>query len=202
AVLWGREARVVGRTLELRQLLAAWEQAQAGRGTAMLLAGEPGIGKSRLVRELRRRVPVEGWLEGHCIAESQASPLRPIVDLLLAAREPSDVLLAEHGFDLAETLPLFTTLLGIPPDPRYRPLQVAPGGRKQRALSAVLALVVRMAQERPLVLGVEDLHWADATPLELVTQLVQEVGSGQHAREGRPPRLCLLFTARPEFAPP
>ena len=201
-VAWVRETPLVGRALEFRRLLAAWEQAQAGRAVAILLAGEPGIGKSRLVRELRRRVPIDGWLEGRCGAENQASPLRPIVDLLLAAREPIAALLAHHGFDFAETLPLFTALLGIPLDPLYPPLQLTPDRRKELTLSAVLSLVLRMAQERPLVLAVEDLHWADPTTLELVTQLVQEVQSGQRVPGERASRLCLLFTARPEFGPP
>jgi len=196
------ETPLVGRAGQLLQLLGLWEGAQAGRAGALLLSGEPGIGKSRLIHELRRRVPPAGWLETRCAEENQASPLRPIVELLLAAPEPVERMLARCGFDVAETLPLFATLLSIPLDPANEPLQLTPERRKELTLQAIVTLVLRLAQERPLVLALEDLHWADPTTLEVAGLLVQEVRSAQAVAPDPPPRLGLVFTARPELAPP
>src|SRR5439155_2672309 len=144
----------------------------------------------------------DGWLEARCVTENQASPLRPIVDLLLARPEPIEAVLGRYGFDLAETLPLFAALVSQPLDPRYAPLQLSPDLQKERTLRAILELILRMAKGRPLVLALEDLHWADPTTLELMALVVQEVRSAQAVAQDPPAHLALVFTARPDLAPP
>src|SRR5262249_16164829 len=115
------ETALVGRTKERDELLAAWGEAGRGKASAVLIRGEPGLGKSRLVRELRRHVPADGWLEGRCVLENQTTPLRPFADVLSGLDEPFESLLARHGFDPAETVPLFAGLLSQVISARYPP---------------------------------------------------------------------------------
>lgn len=198
----GRETPLIGRTPELSQLLASWTETQAGKSGTVLISGEAGIGKSRLVWELRHRVPADAWLECRCVAEDQASPLRPIVDLLMTVSESLESLLTRYGFDVAETYPLFAALLSLPLDGRYAPLPLTAERQKELTLTAILTLFLKMAEEQPRVLAFEDLHWADPTTLELAALLVQEVGTTRVLDTEAGPRLRLLFTARSEFTPP
>jgi TOMM system kinase/cyclase fusion protein len=196
-----RETPLVGRAKQLDELLAAWTQASLGKAGIVLIRGEPGLGKSRLVRELRRHVPAASWFVGRCVLENQGTPLRPIADLLSRLDEPIESLLARHGFDLAETMPLFEGLLSLVSSGRYPPLSHSRERQKELTLNALLALLMKMAEAQPRVLAFEDLHWADPTTLEFVGLLVHEIGSAQ-VLEGQPCRLCAVFTARPEFEPP
>jgi class 3 adenylate cyclase/tetratricopeptide (TPR) repeat protein len=197
-----RQTPLVGRERQVGDLLEAWSRTQAGQAGAVFIRGEPGIGKSRLVRELRRQVARDFWLECRCVVEDQDTPLRPVVDLLGGFEEPLESLLTTYGFDLAETVPLFAALLSLPIDDRYPPLALSPERQKELTLNAVLALLLKMAVRQPLVFVLEDLHWADPTTLELIGLLLQEVRTAQILGTQPPPRLCLLLTARPEFATP
>jgi TOMM system kinase/cyclase fusion protein len=197
-----RETPLVGRTRERRELLEAWTDAEAGRPSARLIRGEPGLGKSRLVRELRRNVPAEAWFEGRCVLEHQSTPLFPFAEILSRLEEPIDLLLERYGFDPAETVPLFTGLLSqIIVRNRYAPRLYSRERQKELALNALLALLVKMAEAEPRVVVLEDLHWADPTTLELIGLLHDEV-HGARVAAGGALRLCVLLTARPEFQPP
>src|SRR5439155_1641963 len=173
-----RETPLVGRRQQLAQLLEAWRRMQAGRGGAVLVTGEPGIGKSRLVRELRRRVPADVWFEARCVAEQQDSPLRPIADMIAAIGEPLESMLRRRGLDPAETLPPLAAALSLPLDPRWPRPQLTPEREKELAFDNLLRLLVRRAADRPVVMAFEDVHWADPTTLELLSLIVREVGSG------------------------
>jgi tetratricopeptide (TPR) repeat protein len=128
--------------------------------------------------------------------------LRPLADLVLAMDDSVATLLARYGFDLAATLPLFAALCALPADPRYPPLPLSPDRLKELTLNALVTLFARVAAERPIVLAIEDLHWADPTTLEFTTQVVQELRSAALAGDDPGGRICLLLTARPEFAVP
>jgi TOMM system kinase/cyclase fusion protein len=190
-----QETLLVGRRAPLGQLVDAWQRTAAGRGGAILLIGEPGIGKSRLLRELRRRVPPESWLEARCMVESQASVLRPIADLFASLGEPLESMLARRGFDVAATLPPLAAALSTPLDARWSHPALTPERAKEVAFDTLVCLLFRMAADRPVVLVLEDLQWADPTTLELVSLVVHDPG----AREAP---ILLLATARPEFVPP
>ena len=197
-----------GRKLELELLLQRWRQAMAGMGQGILLTGEPGIGKSRLTQELAQhaREAPHTLVECRCAPEWRNSMLRPWVDLLerllglgrdataeqaASALEP---LLLRYGFKLAEAMPLFTSLLSIPGTSlRYPAQALSPQRQKEETLGALLAMLFEMAQEQPVLLVVEDLHWADASTLELLALLLKDAGSAS---------LCAVLTARPEFVPP
>ncbi|RJS15982.1 TOMM system kinase/cyclase fusion protein [Corallococcus sp. H22C18031201] len=197
-----------GRSQELELLQQRWQQATRGSGQAILLAGEAGIGKSRLALELARRtgeVP-HTFLECRCAPEGRLSTLRPVVELLERLvgfqrdwtperlETALEDMLGRYGFELTEVMPLFAVLFSVKGGSgRYPPLDVSPQRQKDLTLEAILALLSAMAEQQPVLFLVEDLHWADPTTLELLGKLVEDAASL---------RLCALLTARPEFAVP
>ncbi len=195
------ETPLVDRVSELGQLVDVWRLAQSGDARAILVTGEPGIGKSRLLGELRKQVPEGAWLGCRCVADNQGSPLRPIVDLLTALPEPIDQTLARLGFDRDKTLPLFSSLLSRPLDETIAPLRLPPDRRKELTLAAVVELLLRMGRDRPHVFCVEDLHWADPTTLEFLNVLIEEIHAARVGDAMPRPHLCVVLTARPEFLP-
>lgn len=196
-----------GRAQELELLRQRWQQACEGTGQVILVGGEPGIGKSRLARELGRLAArgAHTFLEARCAPESRHSTLRPVVELLerLLGRGPDwapeltvralEELLGRHGFVLPETVPLFAALLDVPAGDKYPPPSVSPQRVRELTLEALLTLVFELADQQPVLLLVEDLHWADRTTLDWLTQLVEDAPNT---------RLCAVFTARPEFTAP
>jgi len=195
---------LVERSLELEQLRAAWRRADDGAANVMVIAGEAGIGKSRLVRELRQSIPADSWIECRCMPETAGSPLRPIIGFLRSLREPLEELLSRHGFDRATSLPLFASLLDVPLPRDVPPLLLAPDRRKELIAEHIVTLLVRIAQTRPLVFVVEDLHWADPTTLDVLRRLVEALANAEVEAEveATPTRLLFLGTARPEFEAP
>ena len=195
------ETPLVGRRREVEALGAAWSGAVEGRPRSLLLLGEAGVGKSRVLRELRREVPAEAWLTCRCTPENRTSPLRPFVDLLGTVREPLAGLLERHGLDVPSVLPLFEALLGRgTTDSRDEPT-MTPERQKELTLEALVRLLLRMSESSPLVLAIEDLHWADATTVELVTRIVHEITAASGGTSGGL-GLCAVMTGRPEFSPP
>lgn len=197
---------VVGRDQEVELLVERWRRLTNGSGQCSLITGEAGIGKSALVRELRRRLSDEdhGFLESRCSPDTQHAALFPVVDLLhrrFGLDQEADAAaktarlereLAGYELPLSEVMPLFLPLFSLPLGEGYVPLDVSPQRQKDLTLDALLALISSMAERRPLVVLVEDLHWADATTLELLTKLAREISSS---------RTLLIMTARPEFEP-
>ncbi|MDI1449284.1 TOMM system kinase/cyclase fusion protein [Polyangium sp. 6x1] len=202
-----RDVPLVGREREVETLLDRFTRTRGGAGQAALVSGEPGIGKSRLARELDERLGDEArtWLECRCTPDSVNSAFYPIIDLLDRLLDPQreggsearitklEALLSLHGFDLSEAMPLFAPLLSMSLPSKWAPLDVSPQKQRELTRNAVLSLLFEMAEKEPVVLVIEDLHWADPSTVELLGQLVAEVGSA---------RVLAIFTARPEFTPP
>ncbi len=197
---WLRDSPLVGRDAQLARLLAGWDAAGSGRGRTVVITGEPGIGKSRLLSELCRRADVQPWLAVECAAEAQATALRPVIDALLALEQPLGTLVAEAALDRAATLPLLAALLGQPLDPDVAALPLSPERQKELTLQALVALVCRRAERQPTLVVVENLHWADPTTLELLTLLVR--AQREPTPGAAPPRIFLVCTTRPEGIPP
>ncbi|WP_437678781.1 TOMM system kinase/cyclase fusion protein [Sorangium sp. So ce131] len=201
-----RGVPLVGRARELDVLLERWGRVRGGAGQAILITGEPGIGKSRLARELEEKIRDEPhtWLESRCTPDSVNSAFYPIVDLLDRLADPRreatpedkadqlEAMLSLHGFDLGEVMPLLAPLLSLPLSTQWAPLDVSPQKQRELTRNAVLSLLFEMAEKKPIALFIEDLHWADPSTLELLGQLVGEVGSA---------RVLAIFTARPELPP-
>jgi len=160
----------VGRESELRAVLDAAQRAHAGQPTVVLVSGEAGVGKSRLLAEASRHLTGDGWqvLTGQCFElGSEGLPFAPLVDIvrtLAAQATPAqlDELLGPARRELSRLLPE----LSAEPAPPGPPSQA-------QLLELVLGLLGRLATHQPLVLVVEDLHWADQSTLELVAFLVR-----------------------------
>jgi class 3 adenylate cyclase/DNA-binding winged helix-turn-helix (wHTH) protein/tetratricopeptide (TPR) repeat protein len=199
-------SRFVGRTQELALLHERLEQALGGQGQVIGIAGEPGLGKSRLLAEfvhsLRGR-PVT-CCEGHCLAYGSATPYLPVRDLLRqlwGLPEPAPVTaitatvhqrLREAGVVSEDEVLLLLQLLDVPVD--LAPLAALdPPMRKARTF-ALLRHVIRAASQRqPLLLAVENLHWIDPTSEEWLTSLVEQLGDTP---------VLVLATYRPGYQPP
>ena len=200
---------LVGREQEVGLLRERWAQVKDGFGQVVLLSGEAGIGKSRLVQVLQEHVAAEpqAWLTPcQCVPYYQHTALYPMTDLLERValrfdREESPLqrlrklegFVVQYGLPLAEAVPLLAALLSLPLTADYAPLAVAPEQQKQQTLHALLTILLRIAAQQPVLFVMEDLHWVDPTTLEFLSLLVDQ---------GPTARILALFTFRPDFSPP
>src|SRR6516162_917264 len=194
----------VGREDDTRLLLSRWERAREGQGQLVLVMGEPGIGKSRLVEEFRARIRnhTHVWIE--CAGEQlfQSTPFHAVTQLLgqgldwhgdespenrLSQLERS---LKRAGLKLSEAVPLIAELLDLPKPENYPPVTFTPDQRRRRLLANLVGWVLNFARMQPLVLAMEDLHWIDPSTLELTQTLVDQAATAP---------LMLLCTGRSEF---
>jgi TOMM system kinase/cyclase fusion protein len=197
---------LVGREEELGLLRRRWAQAKAGEGQVVLLSGEPGIGKSRLVQTLKEQVTAEGAtrIEFRCSPYHQNSAFYPVIEHLQrvlrfnrddSAEQKLDKLeqvLSRSRLGLQETVPLLASLLSLPAS-RYTLPAFSPQKQKQKTQEALVAWIVEEAEKAPVYCAWEDLHWADPSTLELLTLVLDQVPTT---------RLLALLTFRPDFIPP
>ena len=198
---------MVDRSKELESLLEAWQSAAGGQIRAVALGSEPGLGKSRLVWQLRDHIAAteHHWLTLHCSPFTSGSALHPWIDQLRdyfdirdgeTPQESLDRLqrgLARLGDAAEESAHSFARLLGVPLPPGSAIAAEAAELARHRTLESLVGWVEALATERPVVLLVEDLHWSDPSTIQWIRLLIE------HDRRHR--ILCLL-THRPEFAPP
>jgi class 3 adenylate cyclase/predicted ATPase len=200
---------LVDRKQEVALLRKRWAQVKNGLGQVVLLSGEAGIGKSRLVYELKEQVATEpqAWLTPcQCSPYYQHTALYPMIELLERValrfeREESpqqklrklEGFLVQYGLPLAETMPLFTALLSLPLDADYAPLTMSPMQQKQKTLQALLTILLRIAAQQPVLFVMEDVHWVDPSTLEFLSLLVDQSPTA---------RILVLLTCRPDFSPP
>jgi class 3 adenylate cyclase/predicted ATPase len=196
---------LIGRDEEMAMLLRRWDRARQGDGQFVLIVGEPGLGKSRLLEEFRARLreTTHTWAEWTCLQLLQSTPLHPIAEWgrtrFGGADVPGDRRLAELESSLAqvrlnpaENVPLLAPLLDIPL-PEQRKPNLAPAELRRRQLAALTNWAIASARVQPLVLAFEDLHWADPTTLDVLHGI---------AERGALAPLFAVATTRPEFRPP
>jgi class 3 adenylate cyclase/predicted ATPase len=204
AATGGELTPLVGRTQEVALLLERWQLAQQGDGQAVVLSGEAGIGKSRTLRELRERIEGRRAMTLHyqCSPYHMNSAFHPVADhfhrTLQLGRDDDpgarldkfEALVIDKWKRPLVDMMLLASLLSLPAEARHGSLGMSPQRRKEETMRALVELIVTLARERPVLMQFEDIHWADASTLELAGLLVERMG-------GAP--LLLVVTCRPEF---
>jgi predicted ATPase len=203
----GTLTQFVGRDTEMASLIDLWERAKTGSGRIVLLSGEPGIGKSRLVRELREHVVRERAqrIEIHCSPYHRNSALYPVVrhvqrfvnfgkeDLAEERLEKVRAVFRRFKYSEPDTVPLIASLLSLPMPDDDALASISPQKQKQRLFEVLCASVVESAEASPTYIAWEDLQWADPSSLELIDLLLERV---------RKAPILLVLTFRSEFVPP
>ena len=198
---------LVGRQQEMGVLLDRWAQIREGLGQVVILGGEAGIGKSRLVQEMKSHVRGEPHAQLECVGSPyyQNSAFHPVIELLermlQCRREDSAAeklaklqgALAPFSRSDPDIVSRLASLLSVPlPEREQRPLG-SPQRERQKILETLRTLILAQASNQPVLFIVEDLHWVDPSTLELLTLLIDDVATA---------RVFILLTNRPEFRPP
>jgi TOMM system kinase/cyclase fusion protein len=198
---------LVGREQEVGLLFERWEQVKNGQGHVVLLTGDAGIGKSRLVQMLKEHIAQEPHIRWECRSSEyyQNTTLFPLTDLFqrllqFQAEDTSDEklgklehALSQYRLPVEESVPLVAPLLALPvPENRYPPLNLSPQRQRQKTLETIVAILLELTERQPVLLIVEDLHWTDPSTLELVGLLLDQTPTAS---------LLVLLTCRPHFQP-
>jgi class 3 adenylate cyclase/predicted ATPase len=197
---------LVGREEETELLLRRWARAKTGEGEVVLIAGEAGIGKSRLTAELPERLAAEPHtrLRYFCSPQHTDSALYPVIgrmeraaglahdDTTQARLDKLDAMLSQTSTSI-EDAALFADMLSLPNDGRYPALELAAQQRRERTLEALTAQLAGLANQQPVLIIFEDVHWIDPTSLEALGRIVDRIKAL--------PAL-LIVTFRPEFNAP
>jgi class 3 adenylate cyclase/predicted ATPase len=198
----GRLTRFVGREVELATLVDRWGRAQDGEGQTVVVLGEAGVGKSRLIYQLHEHLAAvpHTWLECRATPYTEGTPFHPVIALVAQglAFAPEDTAAEQLGklegglrtLASAETVALLADFLGLPPPTR---LQMSPELQRRKTIDLLAQWTLSFSAAQPLIVFVEDLHWCDVSTLELLGHLIAQSPTA---------RVLLLATARPAFTPP
>ncbi len=175
-----RRARFVGREDEIEALRRHLDQTSTGLGRFVMLSGEAGVGKTRLAEEITRDAKTRGFRvwRGQCSSTEGAPPYLPIVEVLrqYVEERPDDVLMDELGEDAADIARLVPEIARRIPI-RGETMRLPPEQERYRVLEAVRTLVESLGRRRPLLLLLEDIHWADGASCLVLRHLVPTVNS-------------------------
>src|SRR5580693_9039816 len=204
----GSSAPLVGRQEEMGLLLRAWDGSSHGRGQGVLIQGEAGVGKSRLVEGLREAGGKDHiWVAVRCSPFHTASAFHPIIEHLkrVFGWQPEDTA-PQHlakleaglaGFKtlpLSESVRLFADLMSVPvPEDRYPRLSMTAQQQRDATLDAIVGWLIEVAERTPVLMAWEDLHWADPTTLETLGMLIEQAPTAA---------MLVAATYRPELTPP
>jgi len=203
---WDRLAGFVGRQQEIEIVRSRYEFASRGHGQVIGVVGEPGIGKSRLLREFRqelagRRVT---YLEGRCVSYGCTIPYLPLLDVLRSScgitdadspeviAEKAGAALGGLGMKPSDGLPYLLHLLGLQEGSRAL-AGLEPDVIKTRLLEILRQMMLRSSERDALIVAVEDLHWSDKSSEDYFASLVDAVAGA---------RVLLVFSYRPGYRPP
>jgi class 3 adenylate cyclase/predicted ATPase len=197
-----------GRQEELGLLLRSWDANENGHGQSVLIQGEAGIGKSRLIEALREQVSKKEhiWITLRCSPYHANSTLYPIIEHLKRLMgwqqgdgveeklEKLETALTGQSLPLEKTVPLYAELMSLTlPENRYAPLALSAVRQREQTLDALAGWLLEEAERLPLLVVWEDLHWADPTTLELLGICIEQA-----------PTVSMLnvLVYRPVFVPP
>ncbi len=198
---------LVGRKQELGLLLDRWEQVEEGLGQVVLLSGEAGIGKSRLLQAVNDRLEERPHIqqEYRCSPYHQNSALHPMIEFLerwLGFRREDTLAeklskieggLEDYSVQSTEEVTLLTGRLSVPGGESYPPLNLSPQRQRQMTMELLVQLLIETASNQPILAVVEDLHWADPTTLEFLGLLLDQIATS---------KVMAVYTFRPDFTPP
>ncbi len=197
---------LVGRGHEIDGLCARWTRTAGGEGQLVLVSGDAGIGKSRLVRAFRDRLATapHTWLDGYCAPRTAGSAFHPVIELIsrgfgfAEGDSPTQRLdrlersLDLPDLDLPRIVPRLARLLSLPPARRFPLDEGSPEYEREQTLAALADMFLALATLQPVLLTLEDLHWCDPSTLELLQRLTARLGAT---------RVMIVTTARPTFRP-
>lgn len=207
AVRTGRSVGFIGRKAEIEFVLSRQQLAWQGQGQVVLISGEAGIGKSRYVAALceSQALGAHRRVRYQCSPYHTNSSLHPFIaqfeyaagigpqDTSEQKLDKLEAMLALGTQEVAKATPLIAALLSVPTGDRYPPLGLSPVQQRRQTFAALLDQLEGLARQQPLLIVCEDMHWADATTLELYDLAVDRI-------RGLP--ILVLMTFRPEFEPP
>jgi class 3 adenylate cyclase/tetratricopeptide (TPR) repeat protein len=200
----GRLTPFIGRELEMALLMERFERASTGEGQVVLLSGEAGMGKSRMVQTLCERLSTTPHtrMRMQCSPFHTTSTLHPVVRHLeyAAGFLPEDgpderlrklgALLRQAGTDPADSLAALGPLLSLPVDDRHASLDITAEQRQARVLNALIGQLLGLAAQNPVLFILEDAHWIDPATRELITQTLPRVAEA---------RVLMVITHRPDW---
>jgi tetratricopeptide (TPR) repeat protein len=195
------------REQEIGILLERWEQVKEGQGHVVMLSGEAGIGKSRIIKELKDRLDhPAAVLECRCSPYHQGTAFYPLIDFLqrtlhwrddesaTVKQQKLEAFVTQYRLGQAESVSLLALLLSLPlPDDQYPPFEVSSQKQRQKMLEILLALLVEQAKQQPVMFIIEDLHWIDPSTLEFLDLLIAQ---------GPMVAILTVLTCRLTFASP
>ena len=199
---------LIGREHERGLVGAGWTDTVAsGEGRVMLLSGEAGIGKSRIVQDFRTKLPKGSYYAVHfqCSPHHINSAFHPLVQRLrsgarfaadddgVAKLDKLEAYLARRRADVTVVAPIMATLLSLPSAERYGSLDLSPQQLRNRAIEIVIAHLLRQSERQSVLCVIEDAHWADPSTTEMISEIMTRVATH---------RVYMLITYRPEFTPP
>jgi len=195
----------VGRLRSLEMLMDSYQRSKDGRGQAVSIISEAGIGKSRTLYEFRKAVIHEDntFLEGKCLSYSHSAAYHPIVDVLKANFEiqdnDTDAVIRKKvsqglktiGVEEGGTIQYLLALLAVK-DSGIDNISMSPETRKDRTIQALKKIVLKGSEYRPLIIAIEDLHWIDNSSEDVLKEMLESISGS---------RVLLIFTYRPEYIP-
>jgi class 3 adenylate cyclase/predicted ATPase len=197
---------LVGREAEVAMLVERWDQAKEDEGQVVLLSGEPGIGKSRIIQMLRERAAEDQhvWLRYQCSPYYTNSAFYPIIDQIERAAgfardddpdaklDKLETLLALSNGSAVDIAPLIAAMMSLPVS-HYPPLNLSPQKQKENTILAIADGIIALSRSQPVLMIFEDAHWIDPTTLDALGAVIDRIQDSA---------VLLVITYRPEFEPP